>query len=24
VKNVDGGLLCWCYDTESGEKTEKH
>jgi pyruvate/2-oxoglutarate dehydrogenase complex dihydrolipoamide dehydrogenase (E3) component/rhodanese-related sulfurtransferase len=19
VKNVDGGLLCWCYDTESGE-----
>ncbi len=20
VKNVDGGLLCWCYDTESGEK----
>jgi rhodanese-related sulfurtransferase len=23
VKNVDGGLLCWCYDTESGEKTEK-
>jgi NADPH-dependent 2,4-dienoyl-CoA reductase/sulfur reductase-like enzyme/rhodanese-related sulfurtransferase len=23
VKNVDGGLLCWCYDTESGEKTGK-
>jgi NADPH-dependent 2,4-dienoyl-CoA reductase/sulfur reductase-like enzyme/rhodanese-related sulfurtransferase len=23
VKNVDGGLLCWCYDTESGETTEK-
>jgi NADPH-dependent 2,4-dienoyl-CoA reductase/sulfur reductase-like enzyme/rhodanese-related sulfurtransferase len=18
VKNVDGGMLCWCYDTESG------
>jgi NADPH-dependent 2,4-dienoyl-CoA reductase/sulfur reductase-like enzyme/rhodanese-related sulfurtransferase len=23
VKNVDGGMLCWCYDLESGEKTEK-
>jgi NADPH-dependent 2,4-dienoyl-CoA reductase/sulfur reductase-like enzyme/rhodanese-related sulfurtransferase len=23
VKNVDGGMLCWCYDLESGEKNEK-
>jgi NADPH-dependent 2,4-dienoyl-CoA reductase/sulfur reductase-like enzyme/rhodanese-related sulfurtransferase len=20
VKNIDGGLLCWCYDMETGEK----
>ena len=20
VKNIDGGMLCWCYDVESGEK----
>jgi adenylyltransferase/sulfurtransferase len=20
VKNVDGGMLCWCYDVESEEK----
>ncbi len=19
VKNVDGGMLCWCYDAESGD-----
>ncbi|OGP63400.1 MAG: hypothetical protein A2170_06695 [Deltaproteobacteria bacterium RBG_13_53_10] len=23
VKNMDGGMLCWCYDLESGEKMEK-
>jgi NADPH-dependent 2,4-dienoyl-CoA reductase/sulfur reductase-like enzyme/rhodanese-related sulfurtransferase len=21
VKNIDGGLLCWCYDAESSDKT---
>jgi NADPH-dependent 2,4-dienoyl-CoA reductase/sulfur reductase-like enzyme/rhodanese-related sulfurtransferase len=20
VKNIDGGMLCWCYEVESGEK----
>jgi NADPH-dependent 2,4-dienoyl-CoA reductase/sulfur reductase-like enzyme/rhodanese-related sulfurtransferase len=20
VKNIDGGMLCWCYDVESGDK----
>ena len=20
VKNIDGGMLCWCYDMESGNK----
>ena len=23
IKNVDGGMLCWCYDVESGEKKEE-
>ncbi len=22
VKNVDGGMLCWCYDVESEDKTK--
>ncbi len=23
VKNVDGGMLCWCYDIESGDKDRR-
>jgi len=23
VKNVDGGMLCWCYDVESEDKSKK-